>query len=220
MFHILVIFHKAVAQQCLNIKISFVKTIMCGFRMQLPGIPVTLSARTRSYLSLGFLLTFQQGSAWFSVMAFFYRVFPFPVNIMLGEARGSWGARHRGDPAARACPKPFSMDLSLDPAPVSVPVPLQAGSGGSLIQSQFDLPAYLALSSPMTTALCFHNASLGDGGEIRRIAARLLFSSFLCFYFFVVVVGGDLIQRDVISYWWLSGPLLFLLEQHMKSFLF
>lgn len=53
--------------------------------MQLPGVPVTLLAHVRSYLSFGLLLAFQPGSAWFSAMAFFDG-FSFPHK---SNARGS-----------------------------------------------------------------------------------------------------------------------------------
>jgi len=41
-----------------------------------------------------------------------------------------------------------------------------AGGGDSLMESQADLLACLALSPLMAVALCFHNGLLGDGEEI------------------------------------------------------
>lgn len=66
-------------------------------------------------------------------------------------------------------PRTLSMDLGLEPAPMPVPV---LPSGDSLMESQFDVLASLALSPLMSVALCFHSASLGDGGEITEILVQ------------------------------------------------
>lgn len=73
---------------------------------------------------------------------------------MLEEAQGSWGE----DPATRACPELFSMDLSLEPATVSIPVQLQLMV---VAWVQFDLPACLI---PDGNSSVFRNALLEGRG--------------------------------------------------------
>lgn len=149
-------------------------------------------------------------------------MFPFQINRVLREAQDGWGACDHENTAAWASQSPsaWAWVWSLPWYPSQCHCSWQWG--WPLTQSQLDLPAYQELSSLMAIALYFQNTSLKGWEEITEIWAQetLSKSSSRIFSLSFLLQLIYFVERSVMSYWLLSGPLLFLLDLQMKSQLF